>query len=68
MPTYNYLGDGNPDGTIIGQSASEKIGFYGATPVVQASAITTTGSTSPSMKTRINSILTVLRNLGIIAT
>lgn len=28
--TYN-----GPDGAMIGQSASEKVSFYGATPVVQ---------------------------------
>lgn len=27
----------NPDGTTLGQSASDKISFYNATPVVQAS-------------------------------
>ena len=30
------LSDGNPNGTILGQSTSDKIGFYGlATPIVQ---------------------------------
>ena len=33
------LGTGNPDGTIVGRS-DDKLGFYGTTPVVQASAIT----------------------------
>lgn len=27
-----------PDGTILGQSASDKVSFYGATPVVQLAA------------------------------
>ena len=30
-----YLTDNAPDGVVIGQDASEKIGFYGATPIVQ---------------------------------
>lgn len=34
--TYN-----SPDGAIIGKSASEKLGFYGATPVVQRASATT---------------------------
>lgn len=47
------LSDGNPTGTTLGQSTSDKIGFYGlATPIVQPSgfaAITTTvGSASYS--------------------
>jgi hypothetical protein len=35
------LSDGCPDGTIIGASASEKVAFHGATPVVQGAALTT---------------------------
>jgi len=37
MPTYEYLGNGNPDGTIIGQTSTELIAFYAATPVAQPS-------------------------------
>ena len=25
----------NPDGTVIGYAAADKVGFYGATPVIQ---------------------------------
>ena len=36
MAIGEYIGDGNPDGTVFGQSG-EKIGFYGlATPIVKA--------------------------------
>jgi hypothetical protein len=31
------LSDANPDGTVFGQSATDKIGFHGATPVTQRS-------------------------------
>jgi len=39
------------DGFLVGQSATDKIGFYGATPVAQPSAasqaaVATTGSTT----------------------
>jgi hypothetical protein len=33
-----YTTDANPDGNVIGQSATDLIGFYGATPVVRPSA------------------------------
>lgn len=36
--TINQLSDGNPDGTTLGQSATDKIALYGATPVVQRGA------------------------------
>ena len=32
-----FLDDGDPDGTTLGQAATSKISFYGATPVVQPS-------------------------------
>lgn len=31
------LSDGGPDGAVLGQSASDLIAFYGATPVAQPS-------------------------------
>ncbi|MBO6755471.1 MAG: hypothetical protein JJ902_04040 [Roseibium sp.] len=34
------LSDGNPAGTSLGQSATDKISFYNATPVAQQSAMT----------------------------
>jgi hypothetical protein len=39
-----YIGGNGPDGMSMGVSATEKVSFYGATPVVQASvtAIATT--------------------------
>lgn len=33
----DQLSKGNPDGTTLGQSSTDKIAFYGATPVVQSS-------------------------------
>ena len=33
MATYEAIGYGSPDGSIWGQTASEKVAFYGATPV-----------------------------------
>lgn len=33
MATYEAIGYGSPDGSIWGQTASEKIAFYGAVPV-----------------------------------
>ena len=35
MAIGKQLSDANPDGTALGQSATDKISFYGATPVVQ---------------------------------
>lgn len=35
MAVGEFLGNGCPDGTSLGQSATEKISFYGTTPVIQ---------------------------------
>ena len=29
------LSDGNDDGTVVGQDATDKVGFYGKTPIAQ---------------------------------
>jgi hypothetical protein len=63
------LSDGNSDGTSLGQDSSDKISFYGETPVAQASAITAlvTTPTATDIATAVNSIITALQNVGITA-
>jgi hypothetical protein len=46
-----HLSDGNPDGTVLGQSVTDKISLYNVTPIVQRSgaaqaAVATTGATN----------------------
>jgi len=73
--------DANPDGTRFGQSATDKVAFYGAAPVVQPATIaastdtTTTTSTTTalttdldSLRVKYNDLLAKLKTLGIIAT
>jgi hypothetical protein len=38
MAIGKQLSDLNPDGTAMGQTATDKIAFYGKTPVVQRAA------------------------------
>lgn len=68
--TTNYLMNGNAsDGVLLG-IVGGKVGFYGETPVVQASAITPLVSTTASTAdvcARVNSIITALQNIGITA-
>jgi hypothetical protein len=35
--TIQQLSDGNPDGNTLGQSTTDKISFYGVTPIAQRS-------------------------------
>ena len=63
-----YKGRGSDDGVILGRS-SGKVGFYGTTPITQPTAqtaLTTTPSNS-ALATRINSLETKLKNLGLIS-
>ena len=42
----HYVGDNGPDGVCVGTGASEKVGFYGTTPVVQRATATTHTTTN----------------------
>ena len=64
-----YLFNGNAaDGVALG-IAGGKVGFYGETPVVQASAITTVSDTATgtALATAIKSIIAALAGIGITA-
>ncbi len=62
------LSDGDDSGQILGQSATDKVAFYGDTPIVQAAvaATTTTTATTTALQTDIDAIRTALQNLGLI--
>jgi hypothetical protein len=67
--TENYILNGNAsDGALVGTSGG-KVGFYGETPVVQASAITalTAGPSTAEFVAATNAIITALKNVGITA-
>lgn len=58
------------DGLKIGEHGTDKLSFYGTTPVVQAAAVTapTGGATIDTQaRTAINSIITLLHNAGLTA-
>jgi hypothetical protein len=67
------LSDGGPDGTKLGQDASDLVGLHGATPSDQYAAvadISVTGTYATDdtpIETAINGILAALREKGIIA-
>lgn len=60
------LSDGNDDGTVIGQSATDKVGFHGATPVVQQTTIADATDATTAI-TRINAVIAVLEAYGLTA-
>jgi hypothetical protein len=65
----NFVGIDATGGDTLGLSATSKIGFYGTTPIVQATvaATTTTTALTGALQTDIDAIRTALINLGLIA-
>jgi len=66
---------GNTNGLRIGTEATQKIAFYGETPVLQASAITAptdagalySQSQAQSVVDKVNALILAVKNFGIIA-
>lgn len=65
------LSDARGDGINLGQSTTDKIGFYGlTTPIVQPAitAVGTATATTTLNETKIDRLYTALRNLNLINT
>lgn len=64
------LSDADTNGTLLGQSATDKVGFYGKTPVVQPTSATqaaiTAGATTTATIALLLEIRTALVNTGLI--
>jgi hypothetical protein len=60
------LSDGNAAGVKLGQSATDLVGFYGATPVDQPAAITDATDAATAI-TKVNAVIAALEELGLIA-
>ena len=59
--------DNCPDGALVGNSATSKVGFYGATPVVQqtAAGVVTGASDATALAAAITAISLAMHNLGL---
>lgn len=61
MAIGKQLSDKNPDGTSVGQSATDLVSFYGVTPIVQrASALQATSQNSLTTFMTINTNVAAL--------
>ena len=66
-----YLDDGDPSGTVLGQSSTTKLGFYGlATPIVRPSVTwpNTATATTALNELKANRLMAALVAVGLIAT
>jgi hypothetical protein len=69
MANILQLSDKGPDGVLLGQSSTDKIGFYGlTTPIVRPSVATaiTTGATETATISLVRSIRLALVSLGLV--
>jgi hypothetical protein len=63
-----YLDKGNDDGTVLGQSASSKLGFYGlTTPIVQPTLTLTATASETVLGADVIAIKAALVALGLVA-
>lgn len=70
MATYERVDYGSSDGAQLGGAATDKIGFYGATPVVKPSVTwPNTGTATTTLnETKVNRLMAALVSLGLIVT
>ena len=63
--TYN-----SPAGAMVGKSSTEKVGFFGTTPVAQPSVTwPNTGTATTTLnETKVNRLMAALVTLGLIVT
>ncbi len=72
MPTIiKQLSDGGADGVRLGQSATDKVGFHGATPVAKATctlsaALTAATTTAANVAAAFAELYAVLAAKGIV--
>ena len=59
------LHDGNDEGTALGTAATDKIGFYGATPIVRPTAPANATDAATAI-TSLNSLITALEDIGLL--
>jgi hypothetical protein len=70
MPTYERIDYGSDDGAQLGGAATDKIGFYGATPVARPSVTwpNTATATTALNELKANRIMAALVSVGLIVT
>lgn len=71
MANVKELSDGGPDGVRLGQSSTDKIGFYGLTTPIARPSVTwpnTATATTTLNELKANRLMAALVALGLIAT
>lgn len=65
MANIKQISDGGPDGMQVGQSASDLIGWFGATPTSRIANISVvTGSTIATLELAFQTLVAALKTRG----
>jgi len=67
MATYERVDYGSDDGAHFGGAATDKIGFFGATPVIRQVVVQQTTKTSAVLRAELTSLEDKLVLLGLIS-
>ena len=67
MATYERIDYGSSDGSQLGGASTDKIAFYGATPIVRPSVTQQSTATTTALRADLNRLEAALVNLGLIA-
>lgn len=67
---YEQVTSNSPDGAQVGKGSTEKVGFFGKTPIARPSVTwPNTGTATTTLnETKVNRIMAALVNLGLIVT
>jgi hypothetical protein len=65
MPTYERIGYGSPDGMLLGGSSTERIGFYGATPIAQTTFPQISSGNIGDVSTWVSNFIVYLKAVGL---
>jgi len=61
------LSDGNPDGTRLGQSSTDLVGFHGASPTDQYAVVTNTSGSLGNTNAAVDAVIALLQEKGLMA-
>lgn len=67
MATITYIGNKAPDGTLLGHTAADLVGFHGSSPSDQYIAVTNTTGTLGNTNAAVSAIICLLQEKGLMA-
>ena len=68
MATYERIDYGSDDGSQWGGASTDKLGFYGAVPVVRRTFVASLHNTTATHLAVLQEVMNTLRGLGVWAT